>query len=126
MVTRAKPKGKIRQAREICRPESMQIPCWYLTEAWGTCTDRWAGLQMPSGIPSGGPAFRANGLYAYERKANLEAARVAVQANQVALARASYEDLSFREPERCLSWAWSRELLASGYVARGDAGRPAR
>jgi tetratricopeptide (TPR) repeat protein len=113
---------RIRQARELCRPESMQIPCWYLTEALGDVyrqVGRFADAEREYRTVA--PRLRAAGLYAYERKANLEAARVAVQGDQVAFARASYEDLSLREPERCLSWVWSRELLASGYVARGDA-----
>jgi hypothetical protein len=100
----------------------MQIPCWYLTEALGDVyrqVGRFADAEREYRAVA--PQLRANGLYAFERKANLEAARVAVQANQVALARASYQDLSLREPERCLTWAWSRELLASGYVSRGDA-----
>ena len=113
---------EIRQARELCRPESMQIPCWYLTEALGDLyrqVGRFADAEREYRAVA--PRLRAGGMYGYERKANLEAARVSVEANQVALARASYEDLSLREPARCLSWAWSRELLASGYVARGDA-----
>lgn len=112
---------KVRQARELCRPESMQIPCWYLTEALGDVY-RQVGrfVDAEREYRAVAPRLRASGLYAYERKANLEAARVAVQADQVALARASYEDLTIREPERCLTWAWSRELLATGYVARGN------
>ncbi len=117
---------RIRQARELCRAESMQVPCWYLTEALGDLyrmVGRFADAEREYRAVA--PRLRAAGLYAYERKADLEAARVAVMADQVALARASYEDLSLREPERCLTWIWSRELLASGYVARGEA-EPAR
>jgi len=113
---------RIREARELCRDESMQVPCWYLTEALGNLyrmVGRFADAERE--YRSIAPRLHAAGMYAYERKANLEEARVAVQADQVALARASYEDLSLREPERCLTWVWSRELLASGYVARGDA-----
>lgn len=112
---------RIRQARELCGPESMEVPCWYLTEALGDLyrmVGRFADAQRE--YRTAAARLRAAGMYAYERKANLEAARVAVQADQVALARASYEDLSLREPERCLTWMWSRELLASGYVARGE------
>jgi hypothetical protein len=113
---------RIRQARELCQLDSMQIPCWYLAEALGDLyrgVGRFADAEREYRAVAA--TLRAARLYPFERKANLEAARVAVQADQVALARASYEDLSIREPGRCLTWIWSRELLASGYVARGDA-----
>ena len=113
---------RIRQARELCSPESMQAPCWYLTETLGDLyrmVGRFADAQREYRTVA--PRLKAAGMYPFERKALLEAARVAVQADQLALARASYEDLSLREPERCLTWVWSRELLASGYVSRRDA-----
>jgi len=111
----------VRQARELCRVVSMQVPCWYLTETLGNLyrtVGRFADAERE--FRTVAPQLRAAGMYPFERKARLEAARVAVQADQLALARASYEDLSLREPERCLSWVWARELLASGYVARRD------
>ncbi|MGZ3444706.1 MAG: zf-HC2 domain-containing protein, partial [Myxococcaceae bacterium] len=112
---------RVRQARELCRPESMQAPCWYLTETLGDLyrmVGRFADAQREYRTVA--PRLKAAGMYPFERKAMLEAARVAVQADQLALARASYEDLSLREPERCLTWVWSRELLASGYVSRRE------
>ena len=112
---------RVRQGRELCQPQSMQLPCWYLSETLGDLyrmVGRFADAQREYRTVA--PRLRASGMFRFERKAMLEAARVAVQADQLGLARASYEDLSLREPERCLSWVWSRELLASGYVARGD------
>ena len=112
---------RIRQGRELCRPQSMEIPCWFLTETLGDLyrmVGRFADAQREYRTVA--PRLKAAGMFPFERKAMLEAARVAVQADQLALARASYEDLSLREPERCLTWVWSRELLASGYVGRQD------
>ena len=111
----------LRQGRELCRPQSMQIPCWYIAEALGDLyrvVGRFSDAEREYRTVA--PQLRAAGLFPWERKAVMEAARVAVQADQLALARASYEDLSIREPDKCAAWIWSRELLASGYVARRD------
>jgi hypothetical protein len=63
------------------------------------------------------------GLIQQERKALLSVAEFTAQAGELALARATFEDLQLREPQRCISWAWARELLAQGYVRARDAAR---
>ena len=57
----------------------------------------------------------------YERKALLKAAEVQTASGQVASARALFEELMARQPDRCTAAVYMMESLAEAYVENGDA-----
>jgi hypothetical protein len=114
----------LRRAQDDCRPASMAVTCWWITERLG---ELYGSVGRPADarrvFATAAPRLRGAGLVQQERKALLEVARFTAQAGELGLARATFEDLQLREPQRCLAWAWARELLAQGYVRSGDAAR---
>ena len=64
---------------------------------------------------------RREGLTDYERKALLKAAEVQTSSGQVAAARALFEELMARQPDRCTAAVYMKESLAEAYVENGDA-----
>jgi len=114
----------LRRAEDDCRPASMAVTCWYVT---GRLGELYGSVGRPADarrtFAAAAPRLRAAGLIQQERKALLEVAVFTAQAGELALARATFEDLQLREPQRCLAWAWARELLAQGYVHARDATR---
>ena len=56
-----------------------------------------------------------------ERNALLQFAEVKLAADHLAAARATFEEVGLREPESCRVTVYRGEMLATGYVRRGDA-----
>ena len=114
----------LRTTVDACGPESLAASCYYVYQ-------QLADLYLSVGraadarrvLASAAVRLKANGLVPQERKALMSIAEITARSGEVALARASFEDLQLREPQRCLAWAWARELVAQGYVRARDGAR---
>jgi predicted Zn-dependent protease len=114
----------LRSTLDRCQPESLVVSCFYVRE-------ELADLYLAVGrvadarrvLADTAARLGAAGVHPQERKALLSLAELTVRSGEVALARATFEDLQLREPQRCLSWEWARELLAQGYVREREASR---
>ncbi|HZJ55570.1 MAG TPA: zf-HC2 domain-containing protein, partial [Myxococcaceae bacterium] len=114
----------LRAALDACRSPSMAAACWYGQEALG---DLYVRVGRPADArrvySDASLRLQASALYPQQRKALMEVARITAMAGEVALARATFEELQLREPERCIAWGWARELIAQGHVRAHDAAR---
>jgi hypothetical protein len=112
----------LRAALDACRSPSMAAACWYGQEALG---DLYVRVGRPADArrvySDAALGLQATALYPQQRKALMEVARITAMAGEVALARATFEELQLREPQRCIAWGWARELIAQGHVRAHDA-----
>jgi len=114
----------LRTALEACGPESLAASCFYVSEELADVylsVGRAADARRV--LASAAIRTKATGLYPQERKALMGIAEITARSGDVAVARATFEDLQLREPQRCLAWAWARELVAQGYVRGRDGAR---
>ena len=111
----------LRQARGRCTDRSLGIPCAYLSQ---TLSDvyRDAG-RMDDALReafAGAAQAREASLAEYERKSLFAGTDLRAQADRLAAAGATFEELQLREPAHCGVAEWSLEQQAAGYVRRGD------
>ena len=114
----------LRTTLDGCAPESLAASCYYVFQQ---LADLYQSVGRPADsrrvLASAAARLHATGLVPQERKALMGIGETTVRSGEVGLARATFEDLRLREPQRCLAWAWARELIAEGYVRAGEPAR---
>ena len=111
----------LRTARTRCADRSMGIPCAYLSQTLSEVY-RDAG-RMDDALReafAGAVQAREASLAEYERKSLFAGTDLRAQADRLAAAGATFEELRLREPSHCAVAEWSLGQLAAGYVRRGD------
>ncbi|HET6981826.1 MAG TPA: CHAT domain-containing protein [Myxococcaceae bacterium] len=111
----------LRQARTRCEDRSLGIPCAYLRMTLSEVY-RDAGRMDDALREAFAAAAQASAasLGEYERNSLFMGTEVRAQADRLASAGATFEELQLREPAHCGVAEWSLEQLAAGYVRRGD------
>ena len=112
----------LRSARQECGSEALVLPCyWTRLELFEVYSQQGRMAEALREARITAIEVRREGLADYERKALLKAAEVQTSSGQVAAARALFEELMARQPDRCTAAVYMKESLAEAYVERGDA-----
>ena len=111
----------LRLARARCTDRSLGIPCAYLSQTLAEVY-RDAG-RMDDALReafAGAAQARAESLPEYERNSLSSGTELRAEADRLASAGATFEELRLREPSHCVLAEWSLGHLAAGYVRRGN------
>jgi tetratricopeptide (TPR) repeat protein len=112
----------LRAAQRECGSESMTLSCyWTHLELFEVYSQQGRMAEALREAKTAAADVRREFQPDYERKALLKAAEVQTASGQVASARALFEELIARQPERCAAAVYMMESLAEAYVASSDA-----